>query len=113
MQVKIQEPSCTGYIGDCDDTSMNAIRLTCSDGTELISKEGPWGTWSNKVISADGIFGVTLRTEQDQGSEKKKRKRKKRFITNVNDITDIGGDVTDIVDDVDVNNVVINVVDSM
>ena len=73
MRVKIQETSSCdntgggGFAGTCDDTAMNAIRLTCSDGTELISKEGPWGTWSNKVISADGIFGVTLRTEQDQG----------------------------------------------
>ena len=61
MQVKIQAPCA------CDDTSMNAIRLTCSDGTELISdNEGEWGTWGNKVTSPYGIFGVTFRTERDQ-----------------------------------------------
>lgn len=60
IQLRIESP-------DGDDTALNAIRLTCSDGTVLVSNEGPWGSWRTKVWSNNYIIGVKLRTERGQG----------------------------------------------
>ena len=60
IQLRVESP-------DGDDTALNAIRLTCSDGTVLASSEGPWGGWWNKVTSSNYIVAVQLRTERPQG----------------------------------------------
>ena len=31
--------------GHGDDSAVNAIKMTCSDGSTITSKEGPWGKW--------------------------------------------------------------------
>ena len=52
---------------DGDDTALNAIRLTCSDGVVLQSAEGWWGDWLNYTESENKIVGVSLRSERSQG----------------------------------------------
>ena len=55
--------------GKVDDTALNAIRLTCTDGTVLKSAEGPWGDWlQEKDIGASNWFtGASIRQEPKQG----------------------------------------------
>ena len=55
-----------------DDSALNAIRLTCSDGEELITNnEGEFGTWWPKLHSKNkiGISGVALRSEKPGGDD--------------------------------------------
>ena len=62
MQLKIEphQKRLSGF----DDTALNAIRLTCTDGEVLVSAEGPWGVWHEYTESADHIVGLQLRSER-------------------------------------------------
>ena len=65
MRLKI-EPS----QGRGDDTALNAIRLTCTDGEELVSAEKQWGDPQEYTQSADRtIVGVQLRSEPHLGPD--------------------------------------------
>ena len=60
MRLKIESNQGRG-----DDTALNAIRLTCTDGEELVSAEQKWGDWQDYTQSADRtITAVQLRSEQ-------------------------------------------------
>merc|ERR1711974_26767 len=56
--------------GSGDDTSLNAVCLTCSGGDQICSKSGPWGTWygMRKESCTGGFDGFKLRFEASQGS---------------------------------------------
>ena len=58
-----------GQQGGGDDTALNAIRLYCSGGSSLISKEGPWGSWlTTKFLSGTHKFtAASIRQEKSQG----------------------------------------------
>ena len=66
MKLRIEENQRTG-----DDTALNAIRLTCTDGKVLKSKEGGWGSWQSYIQSDENrykykynrITSVKLRSE--------------------------------------------------
>ena len=62
MAVKIQPKMGSSK----DDTAMNAIRLKCSDGTELKEEKEREGTghWKRYETSAGKIVGVSLRSEE-------------------------------------------------
>ena len=64
MQLRI-EPYTTR-----DNTALNAIRMKCSDGQILDSKEGRWGHWLEWKESKDErkIVKVWVRSEAKQGS---------------------------------------------
>jgi len=64
MQLKI-EPRIDG-----DDTALNAIKLTCSDGNTITSDQGPWGTWRDVQTchSKRFIDQVQFRQEERQGN---------------------------------------------
>ena len=51
--------------GSCDDTAMNAIKMTCSDSSEITSYEGRWGSWSaNKGCPSGRYFdGYRIKSE--------------------------------------------------
>jgi hypothetical protein len=53
-----------------DDTSANAARFWCNDGTALTANnDGPWGTWRGRANCAAGeaVCGVQIRYEAPQG----------------------------------------------
>jgi len=51
-----------------DDTALNAIRFTCSNGMVLISAEQYWGDWRGYTKSRSNDFvGIRMRTEPKQG----------------------------------------------
>ena len=64
MQLRIQ-PYTTR-----DNTALNGIRMKCSDGQILDSKEGRWGHWLEWKESKDErkIVKVWVRSEAKQGS---------------------------------------------
>ena len=64
VQLRIQPDQGEGR----DDTALNAIRLRCTGGKILKSRENPWGDWGEwKLITAPDYFmGVQLRQEKQQ-----------------------------------------------
>ena len=50
-----------------DDTALNAIRLYCSDGKELSSAEGDFGTWGYAYQTFSSIVGIWMRGQDPQG----------------------------------------------
>ena len=50
-----------------DDSALNAVRLTCSNGQTLISAEGNEGSWWSRVDSENAIEGACLRSERPCG----------------------------------------------
>ena len=67
MRLKIQNKQ--GFWKD--DTSLNGIRLICSDGEELVSAEGSKGEWNKPTMTRQGdlITGVALRSDEDSASD--------------------------------------------
>ncbi|XP_077200283.1 vitelline membrane outer layer protein 1-like [Paroedura picta] len=57
------------YLGPIgDDTSLNTIRLFCSDGSSITSYDGPYGEWSNKRNCKSGFLNsFALRVTPPQG----------------------------------------------
>ena len=51
----------------CDDTALNAIRLYCSDGKELSSAEGDFGTWGYVHQTFGSIVGIWMRGQDPSG----------------------------------------------
>ena len=51
----------------CDDTALNAIRLYCSDGKELSSAEGEFGTWGYAYQTFGSIVGIWMRGQDPSG----------------------------------------------
>ncbi|XP_077200285.1 vitelline membrane outer layer protein 1-like [Paroedura picta] len=52
-----------------DDTSLNAIRLLCSDGSSISSSEGPFGWWSGFRSCKKGFLNsFSLRVTQPKGA---------------------------------------------
>ena len=64
VQLRIEQGQGRG-----DDTALNAIRLRCTGGKVLMSRENPYGDWGAwKLITAPDYFrGVRLRQEREQG----------------------------------------------
>ena len=56
--------------GSGDDTSLNAICLSCSGGDQICSKVGPWGNWYGLSTAPcpGGFGGFKFRFEGSQGS---------------------------------------------
>ncbi|XP_062830665.1 vitelline membrane outer layer protein 1-like isoform X2 [Anolis carolinensis] len=51
-----------------DDTSLNSIRLYCTNGSAIESKAGPQGTWSDVVKCSKGyLVAFSLQVVGDQG----------------------------------------------
>ncbi|CAI5773279.1 Hypothetical predicted protein [Podarcis lilfordi] len=51
-----------------DDTSLNGIRLICTDGSEIQSAVGPYGTWTKAEICPEGrLISYSLRVLEYQG----------------------------------------------
>ena len=46
-----------------DDSALNGIRLKCSNGQELSSREGPDGQWSSWTSSSHGLTAADMRSE--------------------------------------------------
>ena len=65
MKVKMQEEK--GWKGD--DTGINAIRLICDDGEELVSAEGHQGEWSEPMKGKGIMIGVQFRSDGDSLSD--------------------------------------------
>lgn len=62
---KIERPQGRG-----DDTSLNTIKLICSNGTPLYSSSGDWGDWGSDVYCSSGekLSGFIMKSEPNQGS---------------------------------------------
>ena len=58
-----------GYGSTLDDTSLNAIRLRCSDNTVLKSLEGQYGDWlpEQTIMPSNYFNGAKIRQEKFQG----------------------------------------------
>ena len=67
MRLKIQNKQ--GFWKD--DTSLNGIRLICSDGKELVSAEGSKGAWNKPTMTKNdyAIDEVALRSDEDSASD--------------------------------------------
>merc|ERR1712218_598792 len=67
MRLKIQNKQ--GFWKD--DTSLNGIRLICSDGAELVSAEGSKGEWNKPTRTRNdyAIDEVALRSDEDSASD--------------------------------------------
>ena len=63
FKVKIE-----GIQYDGDDTALNAIRLECSNGQTLYSKEAPWGDWYESPYSSEGFTSTDFLLEGNQRS---------------------------------------------
>ena len=59
VRVKVENYQGTFY----DDSALNGIRLKCSDGQELSSREGPDGQWSSWTSSSHGLTAADMRSE--------------------------------------------------
>lgn len=57
-----------GIQHDGDDTALNAIRLECSNGQTLYSKEAPWGHWYESPYSSEGFTSADFLLEGNQRS---------------------------------------------
>ena len=88
-----------------DDTSLNAIRLRCSDKTVLKSLEGPYGDWlPEQTITHSNYFnGAKIRQErfQGHGSRDDTAANGLKLYTDVGDVVSPGdgwwGDWSDLV----------------
>ncbi len=50
-----------------DDTAMNAIRMTCTNGRTLTPHGGLWGGWGHSARCPGGYTGAQVRIERQQG----------------------------------------------
>ncbi len=50
-----------------DDTALNSICLTCSNGKEICSKKGFWGDWGESEECHKGLYGINYQLEEKQG----------------------------------------------
>ncbi|CAM4635970.1 vitelline membrane outer layer protein 1-like [Lepidochelys kempii] len=64
FSMKVELPQLSG-----DDTSLNGIRLLCSNGRTIQSNVGPWGFWTPvmKCPSGQRLTQFRLRVESCQG----------------------------------------------
>ena len=65
VQLRIEQGQGRG-----DDTALNAIRLRCTGGAVLKSREGPYGDWLawTQISAPDYFKGAQLRQEREQGA---------------------------------------------
>merc|ERR1719323_689513 len=56
-----------GSQGGGDDTAMNSLYLSCSNGGSIDSKRGFWGGWRTVGTCSQGFNAIQLRVESDQG----------------------------------------------
>ena len=56
--------------GSADDSTLNAVRMLCSDQSTISSYDGVWGSWSQLVQCGSGssFDAYRIRIEGDQGS---------------------------------------------
>lgn len=64
-----QCPQVEGWQDSDDDTAANAVRARCTDGTELLPGEGPWGSWGPWATCPQGyaVHALKLKVEPSQG----------------------------------------------
>ena len=49
---------------DEDDTSLNAIEITCSNNQTKTSLEGPWGSWGEKAMCQSGFNQASIQIHE-------------------------------------------------